>query len=196
MYGVNPDVPTNEESAFQPCSPYAVAKVYAHQMTKLYRDAYGLFCCNGVAFNHESERRGAEFVTAKIATGVADIFNGRRDTLVLGNLDAKRDWSFAGDVVEAMHLALQQDEPGDYVLATGQTWSVREFLQRAFDLVGYDWREFVTTDPALYRPIDPPVLLGDASKAQRELGWKPKVGFTELVERMVEHAMERGQVSV
>ncbi len=191
QYGQNPDVPTNEDSEFRPCSPYAIAKTYAHQMTVNYRESYGMFCVAATLFNHESERRGEQFVTQKIANGLADIFNGRRDTLVLGNLDASRDWGFAGDYVEAMYLMLQQDEPDDFVIATGETWTVREFLERAFDLVGYDWREFVTTDPKFYRPVDPPVLLGDASKAQRELGWKPKVGFDELVDRMVSHAMKR-----
>lgn len=190
-FGTNPDVPTNEDSAFCPASPYAVSKVYAHQMTMLYRESYGMFAVTGTLFNHESPRRGAGFVTQKIAQGVADIFNARTETLRLGNLDAKRDWGFAGDYVKAMHLMLQQDEPDDYVIATGEAHSVKEFLQAAFDLISYDWREWVETDPALYRPIDPPLLLGDASKAQRELGWKPEVGFDALVDQMVTAAMER-----
>lgn len=196
MFGCNPDVPTNEESAFVPASPYAVAKVYAHQMTQLYREAYGLHASNGLLFNHESPRRGVDFVTTKIAQGVADIFNGHSDSLVLGNLDAERDWGSAQDYVRAMWLMLQQDEPDDYVIATGEAHSVREFLQAAFDLVGYDWREFVTTDDKWLRPIDPPLLLGDASKARRELGWKPEVGFAELVDQMVTAAMDRYPVSV
>jgi GDPmannose 4,6-dehydratase len=195
MFGMNHDVPTNEESAFVPASPYAVAKVYAHQMTALYRDAYGMHASNGVLFNHESPRRGAEFVTTKIANGVADIFRGHTDSLVLGNLDAERDWGAAQDYVRAMWLMLQQDEPDDYVIATGEAHSVREFLQAAFDIVGYDWREFVTTDEKLLRPIDPPLLLGDASKARRELGWSPEVGFDELVDRMVTAAMDHYLVS-
>jgi len=196
QYGMNPDVPTSEASEFRPCSPYAAAKTYAHNMTVNYRESYGMFAVAATLFNHESPRRGEQFVTAKIARGVADIFNGRADSLVLGNLDASRDWGFAGDYVEAMWLMLQQDEPSDYVIATGQTWTVRQFLERAFDLVGYDWREWVRTDPKFYRPVDPPVLLGDASKAQRELSWKPKVGFDELVDQMVTAAMERDPVSV
>lgn len=186
MFGMNPDVPTSETSAFAPASPYAVAKVYAHQMTVLYREAYGMWAATGIGFNHESERRGIEFVTRKITRGIGDIVAGRVDAIALGNLDAERDWSHARDVVGAMWLIMQADDPSDYVIASGETHSVREFLEVAFAHVGLDWVQHVTTDPRLYRPLDPPVLLGDASKAHRELGWKPEIGFDELVRLMVE----------
>jgi GDPmannose 4,6-dehydratase len=186
MFGMNPNVPTNEQSAFVPASPYAAAKVYAHQMTVNYRESYGMFAVGGLAFNHESERRGVDFVTRKISLGVADIVYGRAEELVLGNLDAERDWGHARDYVRAMHMTLQADDPSDYVIATGEAHSVRQFLQAAFDVAGLDWHDYVRTDPALYRPIDPPVLLGDPSKIQRELGWKPEVAFEELVRLMVE----------
>lgn len=186
MFGTQPRVPTRETDGFCPVSPYAVAKVYAHQMTKLYREAYGAFAVNGVLFNHESERRGTDFVTRKVTRGIADIVAGRSDQITLGNLDSKRDWGHAADYVRAMWLMLQQDSPGDYVVATGRAYSVQEFVQAAFDHVGLDWTEHVTIDPALYRPLDPPVLLGDASKARRELGWEPEIGFEELVRLMVE----------
>jgi GDPmannose 4,6-dehydratase len=190
MFGLNPDVPTNEESEFQPASPYACAKVYAYQMTALYRESYGMFAANGILFNHESPRRGVDFVTRKITRGLADIVRGRATTITLGNLEAERDWGHAKDYVRAMHLILQAGEPSDYVIATGETYSVREFLEAAFGHVGLDWRDHVVTDPALLRPLDPPVLLGDASKAHRELGWKPEVGFDDLVRLMVEADLE------
>lgn len=186
MFGDNPNVPTDETDEFHPCSPYAVAKVYAHHMTKLYREAYGMFATNGVLFNHESERRGAGFVTRKITLGLADIVAGRTDTLVLGNLEAKRDWGHARDFVRAMWLMLQQDEPGDYVVATGRTHSVKEFLEAAFGSVNRRWQDYVLTDSRYYRPVDPPVLLGDATKARRELGWEPEISFDELVRLMVD----------
>jgi GDPmannose 4,6-dehydratase len=186
MFGENPNTPTSETDAFHPVSPYAVAKVYAHGITKVYRESYGMFAANGVLFNHESERRGVDFVTRKITLGLADIVAGRADDLVLGNLDAKRDWGHARDYVRAMWLILHADEPSDYVIATGETHSVREFLQIAFDMVGLDWHRYVKTDPKFYRPVDPPVLLGDASKAQTLLGWEPHVRFEELVRLMVE----------
>jgi len=186
MFGVNPDVPTNEMSEFRPASPYAAAKVYAYHMTKLYRDAYGMFAANGVLFNHESQRRGVEFVTRKITRGLAAIVQGRASELVLGNLDAKRDWGHARDYVAAMWLMLQQDEPGDYVIATGETHSVRDFLDAAFGYADLDWHDYVRTDARYFRPVDPPVLLGDASKAHHELAWKPEVSFEELVREMVQ----------
>lgn len=186
MFGMCPKVPTSEGDPFLPASPYAAAKVYAHHMTQNYRDSYGMFAVNGVLFNHESERRGVEFVTRKITLGLADIVHGRADTLVLGNLDAMRDWGHARDYVRAMHLMLQQDEPTDYVIATGETHSVREFLDEAFGLAELDWHRYVKTDPKFYRPVDPPVLLGDASKARDMLGWQPDVSFRELVRLMVE----------
>jgi GDPmannose 4,6-dehydratase len=186
MFGMCPKVPTSEGDQFHPASPYAAAKVYAHHMTVNYRESYGMFAANGVLFNHESERRGVDFVTRKITLGLAEIVAGRADKLVLGNLDAKRDWGHARDYVRAMWLILQADAPSDYVIATGETHSVREFLEAAFGYLGLLWEDYVTTDPRFYRPVDPPVLLGDASKAQRELGWKPEVGFEELVSLMVD----------
>lgn len=186
MFGMNPDVPTNEQSRFHPASPYAAAKVYAHNMVVNYRESYGVFAANGILFNHESERRGVEFVTRKITLGLADIVAGRADQIVLGNLDAERDWGHSRDYVRAMHMILQADDPSDYVIATGEAHSVREFLEVAFGLAGLDWRGYVSTDSRFYRPSDPPLLLGDASKAQHELGWKPEVGFEELVRLMVE----------
>jgi GDPmannose 4,6-dehydratase len=186
MFGANPDVPTSEESAFVPASPYAVAKVYAHQMTKLYRDAYGMFATNGILFNHESERRGHDFVTRKITRGLAGIVAGRSDTLTLGNIQAKRDWGHSRDFVRAMWLMLQQDIPGDYVIATGRTHSVVEFLDAAFGSVNLLWEDYVRTDRRFFRPVDPPVLLGDATKARRELGWEPEISFGELVRLMVD----------
>jgi GDPmannose 4,6-dehydratase len=185
MFGMCPNVPTSETDPFLPASPYAVAKVYAHHMTRLYRDGYGMFAANGILFNHESERRGIDFVTRKITVGLAEIVAGRSNELVLGNLDASRDWGWAPDFVKAIWLMLQVDQPADYVIATGETHSVREFLAAAFDVVGLDWRDYVKTDPRYLRPLDPPVLLGDASKAQRELGWKPEVSFSEIVHMMV-----------
>ena len=185
MYG-NASAPQNENTPFLPRSPYAAAKVYAYHMTRNYRESYGMFATNGVLFNHESERRGEDFVTRKIALGIADIVAGRSDELTLGNLEAKRDWGHARDYVRAMHLMLQADASGDYVIATGEAYSVRQFLQSAFDVVRLDWRDYVKTDPKLFRPVDPPVLLGDASKARVELGWEPDISFPELVRLMVE----------
>lgn len=193
MFGMNPDVPTNELSTFYPGSPYAAAKVYAHHVTVNYRESYGMFACNGILFNHESERRGVEFVTRKITLAVADIFYGRAHELALGNIDAKRDWGHAEDYVKAMWLMLQADEPSDYVIATGHTYSVAEFLDSAFAEIDRDWRDYVTTDPTLFRPVDPPVLLGDATKARTKLGWKPEVGFDELVSRMVVSDLAAGR---
>jgi GDPmannose 4,6-dehydratase len=186
MFGANPNVPTDETDAFHPCSPYAVAKVYAHHMTKLYREAYGMFATNGILFNHESERRGHDFVTRKITRGLADIVAGRSDTLTLGNIQAKRDWGHSRDFVRAMWLMLQQDIPDDYVIATGRTHSVVEFLDAAFSSVNLSWEDYVRTDQRYLRPVDPPVLLGDATKARHELGWTPEVSFDELVRLMVD----------
>jgi len=186
MFGMNPDVPTSETSEFRPGSPYAASKVYAHHMTKLYRDAYGLFACNGLGFNHESERRGVEFVTRKVTRGLAEIVHGRATELVLGNLDAKRDWLHASDVVRAMWMILQAESAADFVIASGRAHSVREFLTVAFGVVGLDWHDYVRTDPKYLRPLDPPVLLGDAGKIRSELGWEPTIGFEELVRLMVE----------
>ncbi len=186
QFGCNPAVPTNEDSAFAPASPYAVSKCFAFWTVKNYRESYGLHASTGLLFNHEGPRRGVDFVTRKITMGLAAIVHGRADTLVLGNLDACRDWGWAPDFVRAMWMMLQQDEPSDYVIATGRTHSVRDFLDHAFDHVGLDWHDHVTTDPRYFRPVDPPVLLGDASKARRELGWEPEVSFAELVRLMVD----------
>ncbi len=180
----------NEKTPFYPRSPYAAAKVYAYWMTVNYREAYNIFACNGILFNHESPRRGETFVTRKITMALARIKHGVQKKLYLGNLDAKRDWGFAGDYVEAMWLMLQQDKPDDYVIATGQTHSVREFLEEAFSIVGLDWRRYVEIDKRYFRPTDVDYLLGDSSKARRILKWRPKVTFKQLVRMMVEADMK------
>lgn len=185
MFGsTNP--PQNEASLFHPRSPYAAAKLFAHNMCVNYREAYDMYAVSGILFNHESPRRGETFVTRKISRGVAMIEAGRQDLLYLGNLDAKRDWGYAGDYVEAMWLMLQQDNPDDYVIATGESHSVREYCEAAFAHVGLNWKDYVRYDPRYERPSEVDYLLGDASKAERELGWKPTVGFDELVAMMVE----------
>ena len=186
MFGTNPEVPSSELTEFRPASPYAAAKVYAYWMTINYREAYGLFATNGILFNHESERRGATFVTRKIARGVADVLAGRSDVIYLGNIDAQRDWGHAADYVEAMWMMLQTDEPDDYVIATGEAHSVREFLEEAFGYVGLEWEPHVRQDERYFRPVDPPILVGDPSKALAALGWKPKVTFRQLVRSMVD----------
>jgi GDPmannose 4,6-dehydratase len=191
MFGKVREVPQNEVTPFHPRSPYGVAKVYGHHITVNYRESYGLFAVSGILFNHESARRGLEFVTRKISDGVARIKLGLADELRLGNLEAKRDWGFAGDYVEAMWLMLQQDEPSDYVVATGEEHSVREFAEIAFDHAGLDWERHVVTDPAFLRPAEVDHLVGDASKARSALGWQPKVSFRELVEMMVDADLER-----
>jgi GDPmannose 4,6-dehydratase len=185
MFG-NAPAPQNENTPLLPRSPYAAAKLYAHWMTTTYRDGYGLFACSGILFNHESPRRGETFVTRKITKAVARIHAGRQDKLFLGNLDARRDWGFAGDYVEAMWLMMQQDKPDDYVIATGETHSVREFLEEAFGRMDMDWKKYVEIDPRYYRPAEVDLLLGDASKAKAKLNWKPKVHFKELVHMMVD----------
>jgi len=186
MFGKVREVPQNERTPFYPRSPYGVAKVYGHWITVNYRESYNMFACSGILFNHESPRRGLEFVTRKVSHGVAKIKLGLADKLVLGNLDAQRDWGYAGDYVKAMWLMLQQDEPDDYVIATGETHSVRELCEVAFAHVGLDWRDFVVVDPALMRPAEVDQLVGDASKARRVLGWAPTVSFEELVRMMVD----------
>ena len=185
MFGAAPP-PQNESTPFRPRSPYAAAKVYAHHMVCNYRDAYGLFACNGILFNHESPRRGETFVTRKITRAATRIKLGLADKLYLGNLDAKRDWGFAGDYVEAMWLMLQQDEADDYVIATGQTHSVREFAKQVFGTLGLDFEKSVVIDPRYFRPTEVDILLGDAGKARRVLGWQPKVDFDALIAMMVE----------
>ena len=184
MYGDNPSYPFNEDSFLMPASPYANAKVFAHNLMRNYRKSYGMFCTSGILFNHESPRRGETFVTRKITLAAARIKAGLQDKLFLGNLDAKRDWGFAGDYVEAMWLMLQQDKPDDYVIATGETHTVREFLQEVFEYAELDVDKYVEVDARLYRPHEVPYLLGDYSKARKELGWEPKVKFRELARMM------------
>jgi GDPmannose 4,6-dehydratase len=190
MFGLVQETPQSERTPFHPRSPYAVAKVFGHWTAINYREGYGQYAANGILFNHESPRRGENFVTRKITRGLAAIKHGRATELRLGNLEARRDWGFAGDYVEAMWRILQQDEPGDFVIATGETWTVRQFLEAAFGHAGLDWEKYVVVDPRYFRPAEVDVLLGDASKAREELGWEPKVGFTELVKMMVDADME------
>jgi len=190
MYGKAVEIPQQESTPFHPRSPYACAKVYSFWQTVNYRDAYGMFACNGILFNHESPRRGETFVTRKITRAATRIKERLQDKLYLGNVDAKRDWGFAGDYFEAMWLMLQQNKPDDYVIATGKTHSVREFLDLAFDTVGLDWKKFVEIDPRYFRPAEVDRLCGDASKAKRILGCKPKVSFEELVAMMIHADME------
>src|ERR1700684_2403123 len=179
MFGEVAEIPQRETTAFHPRSPYACAKCYAHWQTVNHREAYGLFAANGILFNHESPRRGENFVTRKITRSATRIKLGLQDKLTLGNLDAKRDWGFAGDYVEAMWLMLQQDKPDDFVIATGESHSVREALDVAFGVLGLDSKRFVEIDPRYFRPTEVDHLHGDASKARQALGWKPKVGFKE-----------------
>ncbi len=185
MFGKVQETPQTERTPFYPRSPYAVAKLYGHWIAVNYRESYGMFVCNGILFNHESPRRGIEFVTRKISDGVARIYHGLEKELKLGNLDAKRDWGYAGDYVEAMWLMLQHDMPGDYVVATGETHSVREFCEVAFAEAGLDWEKYVRTDPRFMRPAEVNALLGDSSKARDVLGWKPRTPFKDLVRMMV-----------
>jgi GDPmannose 4,6-dehydratase len=191
MFGKVLEVPQRETTPFYPRSPYGVAKVYGHHITVNYRESYGLFACSGILFNHESPRRGKEFVTRKISDGVARIAEGMSDQLALGNLDAERDWGFAGDYVRAMWMMLQHPEPGDYVIATGIAHSVRQFAQHAFDHVGLDWQKHVRVDPELHRPAEVDQLIGDAAKAHGVLGWRPEVDFAGLVKMMVDADRER-----
>jgi GDPmannose 4,6-dehydratase len=191
MFGKVRELPQNELTPFHPRSPYGVAKVYGHHITVNYRESYGLFAVSGILFNHESSRRGLEFVTRKISDGVARIKHGLTDELRLGNLEAKRDWGFAGDYVEAMWLMLQQDEPSDYVIATGEEHSVREFAELAFERAGLDPEKHVVLDPKFLRPAEVDQLVGDASKARRELEWEPRTSFRELAELMVDADLER-----
>jgi len=190
MYGKVQETPQTEKTCFYPRSPYGVAKVYAHWITVNYREAYDMFACNGILFNHESPRRGETFVTRKITMALAKIKHGLQDKLFLGNLDAKRDWGFAGDYVEAMWLMLQQKKADDYVVATGETYSVKEFLTEAFGCADLNWKKYVEIDKKYFRPTEVDVLLGDSSKARRVLKWKPKVNFKQLVRMMVDSDME------
>ena len=186
MFGKIRESPQSETTSFHPRSPYGAAKVYAYWATVNYREAYGMFACNGILFNHESPRRGETFVTRKITRATAHIKAGLQDKLYLGNLNAKRDWGYAKEYVDAMWRMLQHDEPDDYVIATGETHSVEEFLTEAFSHVGLDWHDYVEIDPKYMRPAEVDVLIGDASKAKRRLGWEPKVTFKELVHLMVD----------
>jgi GDPmannose 4,6-dehydratase len=196
MFGKVREMPQTEETPFHPRSPYGVAKVFGHNMTVNYRESYGLFACSSMGFNHESPRRGLEFVTRKVTHQVARIKCGLAKKLLMGNLAAKRDWGFAGDYVRAMWMMLQQAEPDDYVLATGKTHSVRELLEVAFETVGLDLEQYVDIDPKLIRPAEVDFLCGDATKAREKLGWEPKVSFEELVKMMVEadlQALQKGE---
>jgi len=191
MFGKVLATPQNEETPFNPISPYGHAKLYAHYTVRQYRETKGLFACSGILFNHESPRRGENFVTRKIAKGVADIKRGKLDKLRLGNLESVRDWGHARDYVKAMWMMLQQDKPEDFVIATGQTHSVKEFCQTAFARVGLDWNDHVVIDPQFFRPADVVTLCGDATKAKEKLGWEPETEFAFLVEEMVEAEMNR-----
>lgn len=190
MFGKVREVPQTEDTAFFPRSPYGVAKVYGHWITVNYRESYGIYACSGILFNHESPRRGLEFVTHKITNAVAKIKLGLSNELRLGNLDSRRDWGYAPDYVRAMWLMLQQEEPDDFVIATGETHSVRDFLEVAFGHAELDWQEFVVQDDSLYRPAEVDLLVGDASKAGRKLGWEPTVSFAELARLMVKDDLE------
>ncbi len=190
MFGKVRESPQNEDTPFYPRSPYGVAKVYGHWITVNYRESYDLFACSGILFNHESPRRGREFVTRKVSHGVARIKHGLAEKVKLGNLEAERDWGYAGDYVRAMWLMLQQDEPQDYVVATGITHSVRNLVEVAFGCIGLKWEDHVEIDPTLKRPADVDHLLGDSRKARNILGWKPEVDFEELIEMMVRHDIE------
>lgn len=195
MFGKTKEAPQSEKTPFYPRSPYGIAKVFGYGVTVNYREAYGIHASNGILFNHESPRRGENFVTRKITTGIAEILAGKRDKIYLGNLNAKRDWGYAPEYVDAMWRILQQDKPDDYVIATGETHSIREFLTEAFSLAGIsDWGKYVGIDPIYYRPTEVDLLVGDPSKAKEKLGWEPKVKFKELIRIMLEADCKRIQV--
>ncbi len=196
LYGKVVETPQTEKTPFYPRSPYACAKLYSYWITVNYRESYNMYACNGILFNHESPRRGETFVTKKITHAIARILNKEQDKLYLGNLDSKRDWGYAKDYVEAMWLMLQQENPDDYVIATGETHSVREFLDEAFGLVGLDWKKYVEIDPRYYRPAEVDLLLGDPTKAKEKLGWKPKTTFKELVKIMLEYDLNNVGLSL
>ena len=192
MFGKVREIPQSERTPFHPRSPYGCAKVFGHHITVNYRESYGLYACSGILFNHEGPRRGVEFVTRKVTNAAARIKLGLQDELVMGNLDAKRDWGYAGDYVKAMWLMLQQPEPDDYVIATGETHTIEELVQLAFAEVGIDdWKKYVRQDPKFFRPAEVDLLIGDASKAREKLGWEPEVTFPELVKMMVAHDLKR-----
>jgi len=187
MFGKAREIPQNEKTPFYPRSPYGVAKVYGHYMTVNYRESYDMFACSGILFNHESPRRGLEFVTKKVTYGAAKIKLGLADSLYLGNLDAKRDWGYAEDYIEAMWLMLQQNTPEDYVISTGEAHSVKEWVEASFRCLDLDWKKYIKIDKRFIRPVDVDLLVGDSSKAEKKLGWKTKVSFNELVKIMVEY---------
>jgi GDPmannose 4,6-dehydratase len=192
MFGKVREIPQSERTPFHPRSPYGCAKVFGHHITVNYRESYGLYACSGILFNHEGPRRGVEFVTRKVTNAAARIRLGLQDELVMGNLDAKRDWGYAGDYVKAMWLMLQQPEPDDYVIATGETHTIEELVKLAFAEVGIDdWKKYVRQDPKFFRPAEVDLLIGDASKAREKLGWEPEVTFPELVKMMVAHDLKR-----
>ena len=190
MFGLTDESPQNENTTFYPRSPYGISKVAGFHIARNYREAYNMFACNGILFNHESPRRGYEFVTRKISLGVAKIKLGLERTLKLGNLDARRDWGYAPDFVKAMWLMLQQNKPDDYVVGTGESHSVKEFVQKAFEKLNLDYEKYVAIDPRYFRPSEVDVLLGDSTKARNVLGWKPKVTFIQLIDMMVEADLE------
>lgn len=196
LYGKVVETPQTEKTPFYPRSPYACAKLYSYWITVNYRESYDIYACNGILFNHESPRRGETFVTKKITHAIARILKKEQDKLYLGNLEAKRDWGYAKDYVEAMWLMLQQEKAEDYVIATGETHSVREFLDEAFGLVGLDWNKYVEIDPKYYRPAEVDLLLGDSTKAREKLGWKPKTTFKELVKIMLEYDLNNHGLSL
>ncbi len=196
MFGKVVETPQTEQTPFYPRSPYGCSKVYAYWTTVNYRESYGIFACNGILFNHESPRRGETFVTRKVTRAAARIKAGIEEKLYIGNLDARRDWGYAKEYVEAMWLMLQQDQPDDFVIATGECHSVRELVELAFGYVGLDWREHVAIDPKYYRPAEVDILLGDASKAHRLLGWQPRTSFPELIKLMVEHGLQHSIADV
>lgn len=191
MFGKAKETPQNEETPFHPRSPYGISKVAGFDLTRNYREAYGLFACSGILFNHESPRRGFEFVTRKITNAVSEIKFGLSKELRLGNLEARRDWGFSGDYVKAMWLMLQQNKPDDYVIATGETHTIREFMEKAFGYAGLDWKKYVVIDRDLYRPAEVNILMGDYTKADKKLGWKPDIKFEELVKMMMDSDMNR-----
>ncbi len=196
MFGKVQEIPQKESTPFYPRSPYACAKLYSHWLTVNYRESYGIFACSGILFNHESPRRGETFVTRKITRGLADIMAKKTDKLYLGNLDAKRDWGYAGDYVEAMWLMLQQPEADDYVIATGETYSVKEFLDESFGYAGLDWKKYVEISEKYFRPAEVDLLIGDSSKATKKLGWKPKVNFKTLVKMMVDADLAKVDITL
>jgi len=191
MFGKVQEIPQTEKTPFYPRSPYGIAKVYAFWVAKNYRESYGMFCANGILFNHESEKRGKQFVTRKVTDSVAKIKLGLQKELFLGNLESKRDWGYAGDYVKAMYLMLQRKKPGDFVIATGEAHSVKELCALAFSHVGLNYEDYVKTDPKFLRPAEVDLLVGDYSKAKKELGWEPKVKFKELIEMMVDADLEK-----